>query len=570
VTSIASMMSGRAPTAIDKIAEAYLDDNAALDPVAATEAGIPGHDHRLPDLNPTWHEECSQLRRRTLAALAAAEPVDANDRITAAALREQLEVAEELHDADEDLSDLDNVASPHHAIRNVFDLMPTASTQDWATVAARLGAVPLALRGYTESLRTAARRGHVVPRRQVAAALAQCADYGRPDGFFGTLAAGARTETGARTPAALTADLAANAAAAAAAYGELATFLRDELMAQAKARDAVGRDRYALHSRAFLGTRIDLDETYDWGQQELASIVTDMGATAEEIRPDASVEQAIAYLDAAPEYTLHGTDALRDWMQATSDAAIEALADRHFDIPAPIRRLECRIAPTQEGGIYYTPPTEDLTTRPGRMWWSVPASETRFSTWQERSTVYHEGVPGHHLQIAQTLYRRDTLNRWRRIGSLVSGHAEGWALYAERLMVELGYLDRPADRLGALDQQSLRAARVVLDIGVHCDLPAPASVGGGSWDYSKAWRFLSAHSFLAERIRRYELDRYLGWPGQAPSYKVGERHWLQLRDQARAAEGATFDLKSFHRRVLDIGSVGLDVLRDAVAPAVPR
>jgi uncharacterized protein (DUF885 family) len=557
------MMPARNRTAIDKIAEAYLDDNAVLDPVAATSAGIPGHDHRLPDLDPAWHDECSRLRRRTLAALAAAEPADANDRVTAAALREQLEAAEELHDADEDLSDLDNVASPHHAIRNVFDLMPTASVQDWATVAARLGALPRTLAGYAESLRAAARRGHVVPRRQVAAAIAQCADYGRRDGFFAGLAAGAGTGSGP-LPDALSADLAAGAAAAAAAYGELEAFLRDELMALAPARDAVGRDVYALHSRAFLGTRIDPEETCDWGQRELAGIVEDMDATATEIRRGASVEEAIACLDAAPEYTLHGTDALRDWMQATSDAAIEALAGRHFDIPAPIRRLECLIAPTEEGGVYYTRPTADLTTRPGRMWWSVPRGETRFSTWKERSTVYHEGVPGHHLQIAQTLYRSDVLNRWRRTGSVVSGHAEGWALYAERLMVELGYLDRPADRLGALDQQSLRAARVVLDIGVHCDLPAPASAGGGRWDYGKAWQFLRAHSRMSEGVLRYELDRYLGWPGQAPSYKIGERYWLRLRAQARAAQGAAFDLRSFHRQVLDIGSVGLDVLRDAV------
>jgi len=557
------MTSERARTAIDKIAEDYLDDSAALDPVQATDAGIPGHDHRLPELDPAWHDEVSRLRRRTLAALAAATPADADDRITAAALGAQLEVAEQLHEADEDLSDLNNVSSPHHDIRNVFDLMPTASEQDWATVVARLWAVPTALSGYTESLRTAAGRGHVVPRRQVAAVIGQCTDYSRPDGFFGTFAAGAATGSGP-LPAALAAELTASAAAAAAGYAELATFLRGELMPAAPARDAVGRDAYAVHSRYFLGTRIDLDETYAWGQAELASIVDQMGATAQEIQRDASVESAIAYLDAAPEYMLHGTEALRAWMQETSDAAIDALADRHFDIPVPIRRLECLIAPTEEGGIYYTQPTADLTTRPGRMWWSVPRSQTMFSTWKERSTVYHEGVPGHHLQIAQTLYRADVLNRWRRIGSLVSGHAEGWALYAERLMVELGYLDSPADRLGALDQQSLRAARVVLDIGIHCDLPAPASVGGGSWDYGKAWDFLSAHSRMAEGVLRYELHRYLGWPGQAPSYKIGERHWLRLRDQARAAEGAAFDLKAFHRRVLDIGSVGLDVLSDAV------
>jgi uncharacterized protein (DUF885 family) len=198
----------------------------------------------------------------------------------------------------------------------------------------------------------------------------------------------------------------------------------------------------------------------------------------------------------------------------------------------------------------------------------VPHGETRFATWRERATVYHEGVPGHHLQIGQTVYRSDLLNRWRRMASDVSAYSEGWALYAERLMMELGYFEDPGDRLGALDAQSLRAARVVLDIGTHCELPAPASVGGGSWDYDKAWRFLTTHCLsMSKPALRYELDRYLGWPGQAPSYKIGERHFLQLRDQARAAEGAAFDLKSFHRRVLDLGSVGLDVLRDAVLDA---
>jgi uncharacterized protein (DUF885 family) len=198
------------------------------------------------------------------------------------------------------------------------------------------------------------------------------------------------------------------------------------------------------------------------------------------------------------------------------------------------------------------------------MWWSVPKGVTEFATWRERTTVYHEGVPGHHLQVAQTAYRRDILNRWRRIASWVSGHGEGWALYAERLMADLGFLDDPADYLGMLDGQSLRAARVVLDIGVHCGLPASAEVGGGEWTYDKAWQFLSSHVNTAEGFRRFELNRYLGWPGQAPSYKIGERSWLQLREDARAREGAAFDLKAFHRRALDIGSVGLDTLRAAV------
>jgi uncharacterized protein (DUF885 family) len=162
------------------------------------------------------------------------------------------------------------------------------------------------------------------------------------------------------------------------------------------------------------------------------------------------------------------------------------------------------------------------------------------------------------------VYRRDLLNRWRRLGSWTAGHGEGWALYAERLMADLGFLDDPADYLGMLDAQSLRAARVVLDIGVHCELPAPAEVGGGDWDYDKAWRFLRAHANMNDGFLRFELDRYLGWPGQAPSYKIGERLWLQLRDESQAREGDAFDLKAFHRRALDVGSVGLDVLRGAV------
>jgi uncharacterized protein (DUF885 family) len=160
--------------------------------------------------------------------------------------------------------------------------------------------------------------------------------------------------------------------------------------------------------------------------------------------------------------------------------------------------------------------------------------------------------------------RRELLNQWRRHLCWVSGHGEGWALYAERLMADLGYMSDPGNYLGLLDAQSLRAARVVIDIGVHCGFEAPAEVDGGAWTYEKAWRYLDAHANQGEAMMRFELDRYLGWPGQAPSYKVGERIWLGLRDELAAREGDAFSLKDFHRRALDIGSVGLDVLHAAM------
>ncbi len=301
-------------------------------------------------------------------------------------------------------------------------------------------------------------------------------------------------------PASLARELADNANAARVAYGELSDFLARELAPAASEKDAVGRELYAMHSRRFLGATIDIDETYEWGIEELARMVAEQESIANEIKAGASVEEAVAFLEADPTRKLHGTAALQKWMQETSDRAIEELGRTHFDIPDPIRRLECMIAPTKEGGIYYTGPTDDFS-RPGRMWWSVPEGVEDFDTWRELTTVYHEGVPGHHLQIAQAVYNRRELNAWRRLLGGTSGHAEGWALYAERLMESLGFLDDPADRLGMLDGQRMRAARVVLDIGVH--LEKPRLDGEGTWDHDYALQFMLRNVNMSEEFVRF-------------------------------------------------------------------
>ncbi|TRW45120.1 DUF885 domain-containing protein [Georgenia yuyongxinii] len=539
----------------------------ALDPLEATSLGLPGHDHEMPDLSPAGLAARTDLDRATLAELESVAPVDGVDRITHAAMRERLGVAVELADAGELTRELNVIASPVQAVRDVFDLMPTATAADWETVAERLRAVPAALDGYQDSLRAARDASHVAALRQVEACLKQADELADADtSFFTTFTAGAQPD-GEAPHRALTAELEAGARDARQAYADLARMLGEELAPDAPEIDAVGRERYGLWSRYFLGAVVDLDETYAWGQEELARIVAEQQAVAEELYgPGTGIREAMDRLDKDPDRMLHGTPALREWMQATSDDAVAALTDAQFDIPEPVRRLECMIAPTQSGGIYYTGPSADFS-RPGRMWWSVPAGVTDFATWREKTTVYHEGVPGHHLQIGQTVYRTGLLNMWRRMASWVSGHGEGWALYAERLMADLGFLDDPGDRMGMLDGQRLRAARVVLDIGVHLGKPAPDEWGGGTWDAAKAWPFLKANANMAEGFLAFELDRYLGWPGQAPAYKIGQRLWEEIRDDAGTAarrDGGELDLKAFHRRALDIGSVGLDVLREAL------
>jgi uncharacterized protein (DUF885 family) len=554
----------RATTEVDQIADEYLDGLVELSPIAATYLGIPGHDEELDDFSPAGHAAQSALRTRTLDALGRATAVDDIDRVTLAAMKERLGLAEETYAAGLDEMSLNVLASPLQATRDVFDLMPTQTESQWATVAARMAKVPAALDSYVESLRSAAARGLVSPRRQVEACAAQCVQLTAPGGYFATLLGSAVSPESHTALADATTDaLRDGVAKASSAYAKMGDFLRSELLPAAPEADSCGRERYRLLSRLFLGADIDLEETYQWGQEELARITAEMAEVAHQIQPGADIAEAIRILDADPTYKLDGTDELKAWMQARADEVITKLADTHFDIPEPVRAIECMIAPTQTGGIYYTGPSEDFS-RPGRMWWSVPKGVTEFGTWRELTTVYHEGVPGHHLQIGQTVFRSELLNRWRRMDAWTSGHGEGWALYAERLMAELGYLDDPGNRLGWLDGQSLRAARVVLDIGVHCGFQAPAEVGGGDWTYDKAWQFLRAHANMAEDILRFELDRYLGWPGQAPSYKIGERLWLQLRDEVKAREGQAFDIKAFHRRALDIGGVGLDTLKVAI------
>ncbi|MDF8263001.1 DUF885 domain-containing protein [Luteipulveratus flavus] len=552
----------RTPTAVDAIADRYHEAALALSPIGQTYLGIPGHETELDDFSPAGHEAHATLRAGVLRDLDAAEPVDDVDRVTISAMRDRLGLAQETHEAGIDIADLNVIASPLQEMRDVLDLMPTDTDEHWSHIAGRLRAMPAALDQWFESLHAGAERGIVSARRQVEACIQQTVDHTAGDGYFATLVSGARVD-GNDLDESVRADLEAAAGEASAAYRAAGERLRDELLAKAPESDGCGREIYPLHSRRFLGAAVDLEETYAWGQEELARITEEMQRVAEQIKPGASVKEAMQALDADPAYQLHGTDALKAWMQEKADEAIAELGGTHFDIPVPVQTIECMIAPTQSGGIYYTGPSEDFS-RPGRMWWSVPKGVEQFGTWRELTTVYHEGVPGHHLQVAQTMYRSELLNSWRRMDAWTSGHGEGWALYAERLMDELGYLDDPGSRLGMLDGQSLRAARVVLDIGVHCGFEAPAEVGGGSWTYDKAWQFLNAHADMAEGFLRFELDRYLGWPGQAPSYKIGERLWMQLRQELQQREGDAFDLKAFHRRALDIGGVGLDTLREAL------
>jgi uncharacterized protein (DUF885 family) len=549
---------------IEEVSNQFVKDAAASNPMLAVYLGLPS-DGALDDFSPAGLEENFELETATLAAAKAAPAETEADRVAIDVLAERLQLGIERYEAGDYHSSLNVIASPVQHVRMLFDLLPRESDDDYADMARRMAAVPEAFDGYKESLRQGVKLGRVSAARQVDKCAEQCDKYAgvtSESGFFANLAA-----TSGRSGA-LADELTEVAATADSAYAELGRFLREELREHAPAKDAVGRDAYALASRDFLGAAVDLEETYAWGWEEFLRLEAELKEVCGRITPGATPREVADLLDNDPRYQVTGTDGLRRWMQDLSDGAVAELGRTHFDIPEPIRTLDCKIAPPGGGvGAYYTGPSDDFS-RPGAMWWSVEEGRETFSTWREVTTVYHEGVPGHHLQIATAVYERESLNDFQRLLAGTSGHAEGWALYAERLVRELGYLEDDGDLLGMLDAQLFRAARVVVDIGMHLELEIPSGTGfheGARWTPALGLEFMLARTITDPTALADEIDRYLGWAGQAPSYKVGERLWLQGRDAARARHGDRFDPKAFHTKALQFGGMGLDPLLGILA-----
>ncbi|MFJ9341802.1 DUF885 domain-containing protein [Streptomyces sp. NPDC101733] len=552
-----------------QVADAYVDDLIAIDPITGTYLGIASSSGALPDFSPAGRAAAAELSRDTLARLDAAErlPGAASDaeRRCGRLLRERLNAELAVYEADEDLRAVSNIHSPAHAVREVFTLTPAETEQDWVAIAERLRAVPAAFAGYRESLALGLERSLYAGPRPTATFVDQLTSWAGQDGDG---AVGFFEEFAAAGHASLRAELDGAAALATAAVVELRDWMRDVYApAVADAPDPVGRERYARWSRYFNGTDLDLDEAYAYGWAEYHRLLAEMKAEAAKILPgEPDPWDALRHLD---EHGTHieGVDEVRTWLQGLMDEAIENLDGTHFELAERVKRVESMIAPS--GGAaapYYTNPSEDFS-RPGRTW--LPTmGQTRFPVYDLVSTWYHEGVPGHHLQLAQWTHVADQLSRYQAGVGLVSANAEGWALYAERLMDELGYLKDAEQRLGYLDCQMMRAARVIVDIGMHLGLEIPADSPfhpGGRWTVELAQEFFGLHSGRPADFIESELTRYLSMPGQAIGYKLGERAWLLGRDNARAAHGESFDLKAWHMAALSQGSLGLDDLVDELS-----
>jgi uncharacterized protein (DUF885 family) len=540
-------------TETDRIANDWASIRAHQNPTIAIKLGMPVTG--FADYSPEGVASLIREAHTILARLSMAAPMHLTDRVTRRELEREIGQLFAEHDAGLLTGELNIIASAPQEIRNSFDLLPRDHESDWHRISTQLQAVPEALAGYRRSVYARAISPTAYSRRQIEAVAAQAL---RATANFLPLA------DDPRLPLTLQADVRAHALQASASFEDFANFLTTEISPLSHSNDAVGGERYEISLRRFLGAHVDVQESYEWGLELLADLTEQQQELAVQICGEPSVPAATAYLNQDDTRIIHGRDALRRWLQMVSDESIDRLAVTHFDLAPKLRRLECQLAPAQDGGIYYTEPSLD-GQRPGTMWWSIPPDVTTFHTWRERTTVYHEGVPGHHLQMGAAALNPN-LNLWRRALAGTSGHREGWALYAEQLMQEFGFLDDPADQFGMLDAQKMRAARVVLDIGLHTERPRPD--GGGRWTAEYALQFMQTHTSMNETSLRYEVVRYLGWPGQAASYSIGQRIWQQAR--VSAVEHGSIALRTFHQQALQLGGLGLDTFRWALDPLIQK
>lgn len=554
-------------SSVFEIADRLVDDICAASPVLSTMLGLPGSDH-------TWGDDFGLAGLDQKRAIRAEyepqlrphlEAPDPKDRLAANVILGSFAESQEADEAGDHFRELRHMASPFHRIRSVFDMMTTDTAEARDNIVSRLEDIGKPLGDYRELLQAGIDAGVTVARRQVDSVIAQTRRMSADHGSLGVLV-GKLESRGLGSSA-----LEAAAGSARTAIGEFGNWLQRVYLAHAVDTDAVGGEVYVRATDRLVGMEIDPDEAYEWGWEELARLHAELERVSEEIAPGVGFEAVKDYLETDPEVTASGTDELVAFVEERLRRAVDDLAGSHFDVPDLIKPLTVSIAPPGTPlGAYYVRPSEDFS-RPGGVWYSIGDQEV-FPLYQHVSTAYHEGFPGHHLQNATAMIRTDQISRFQRLMVWYPGYGEGWGMYAEVLMGELGYLSNPQHYFGMLAKQMYRTARVVVDIGMHLEKEIDRSspmAPGEPWTFEIAVEFIRVYGFRTQDQARDEVLRYLGWPGQAIAYKLGEREILGIRAETQSRLGDDFDLRAFHSTLLDNGAMRLDLLREVVAERLP-
>lgn len=561
-------MHGPDPAAdvVATLAAEYWDAFLESSPLYATTLGDRRYDDRMADATP---EGRAAVRSRYAGFLARAATVDAatldgNDRITLSTLRETL--ASDIAELDTGLADwtVDPLDGTPVDLLNVPAYQAVETPEDGARMIARWRAMGPFVDARTATLRQALADGRVASRPPVERTIGLLADLFATPLADWTLLGPATADGVARWPAGDRERFAAALEDAVAtvvrpALERFGAALRDEILPAARAPEHPGighlpggREAYRRLIRVHTSLDLEPEELHAVGLAEIERIDREIEELSARTIRSVGLADALERLRRDPALSFDSAEQVRAVAEdslARAQAAVPAWFGRLPAAPCVVVEME---AHEQEHSTiaYYRPPAAD-GSRPGQYFLNTSAPETR-PRYEAEALAFHEAVPGHHLQIAigQELPGLPAFRR--HLGT--TAFFEGWALYAERLADEMGLYGGDLDRIGMLSFDAWRAARLVVDTGLHAL----------DWTRDQAITFMVGHTALARNNIANEVDRYIVWPGQALAYKTGQLEMLRLRRLAEGRLGSRFDVRGFHDAVLGQGALPLTTLAGVV------
>jgi uncharacterized protein (DUF885 family) len=543
-----------ADTRVRELADAYVNGYLEQFPEQATYYGVPGRRHdRLTDNSPSAIAAWQAREDRWLAdakAIDTAEIGSTSLRATHAILREALESSSASRVCRTELWNVSQMTGWHVNLGYLVTIQPVGSDAARQEALARWGSLPKHLDTEIANLREGMKLGFSAPKHIVRIVIDQVRTLAasKPaDSPFATPGVRDKTPEFEKAFNALVAEQIVPAAR------RYADFLEREYLPAARDTIAVadhpdGAACYEASIRAHSTLAKSAKEVHDTGVREVARLDAEMKAVAERSFGTGDVPALMQRLRTDPKYLFGSRQELIDYSTAALERARAAAPQWFGLLPKADVKLEPYPAFREKNAPNeYNPPSED-GSRPGIFYVSAYEAEKKTRADIE-STAFHETIPGHHLQVAIALERKQIHPIGRYIFN--SGYVEGWALYAESLADEMKLFSADLDRLGMLSSQNFRAARLVVDTGLH-------ALG---WTRQQAIDYMLAHTPQSPNDAAAEIDRYIIMPGQATSYMLGMLEIVAARQEAQKAQGSQFDIKAFHDRVLQDGSVPLGFLR---------
>ena len=543
------------------LADAYVDGFFTQFPEQVTYYGVAGRAHdRLTDNSPAGLARWQAQEDRWLADVRAIDPTTIESgplRATYAILREALESGVASRVCRQELWNVSQMTGWQVGYGYLVTIQPVGSAQARKDALTRWSTLPKFIDTEIANLREGMKLGYTAPKHIVRIVIDSVRTLANTPAAESPFLQPGRTD---KTPEFAKAFEALATQQIVPAARRYADFLEKEYLPAAREAIAVsanpnGAQCYEASVRAFSTLPKSAKEVHDIGVREVARIDAEMKRIAEGTFKTSDVPALMQRLRTDPQYTFRSREQLIKYSQDAL-ARAKAAAPQWFGIlPKADVRIEPYPAFRERSGApgEYNPPAED-GSRGGLFYINAyePQKKTRADN---ESTAFHETIPGHHLQVAIAVERKEIHPIGRYIFN--SGYVEGWALYAEQLADEMKLFSGELDRLGMFGSQNWRAVRLVVDSGMH-------ALG---WTRQQAIDYMLAHTTANQNDAESEIDRYIIWPGQATAYMLGRLEILAAREEARTAAGQRFDITAFHDRVLEDGGVPLTFLREKIRDA---